>query len=119
MDRLHRRHDRQVRAGSANLRFADFGDVLPGQFLLHRIQALVLEEENGVVVADRGLEQSLAPLRVEPYRRFVASHSRFVVYGRYRAWDWLTSALQASGADTHVIARNSQNGAPLVEVRRP
>jgi hypothetical protein len=27
--------------------------------------------------------------------------------------------LQANGAKTHVISRNSENGAPLVEVRRP
>lgn len=63
--------------------------------------------------------KDIAPLRVEPYRRFVASHSRFVVYGRYRAWDWLTSALHARGAHTRVIARNSENGAPLVEVSAP
>jgi hypothetical protein len=63
--------------------------------------------------------KDIAPLSVEPYRRFLASHSRFVVYGRYRAWDWLTSELQASGADTRVIARNSENDAPLVEVKRP
>jgi hypothetical protein len=59
----------------------------------------------------------IAPLQVEPYRRFVASHPRFAVYGRNRAWDWLTSELHASGADTDVIARNPHNGAPLVEVR--
>ena len=63
--------------------------------------------------------KDVAPLRVEPYRRFVASHSRFGVYGRYRAWDWLTSELHARGADTHVIARNSQNNTPLVEVSGP
>jgi hypothetical protein len=63
--------------------------------------------------------KDIAPLRVERYRRFIASHSRFVVYGKYRAWDWLTYELRANGARTRVIARNSQNGAPLVEVRRP
>jgi hypothetical protein len=63
--------------------------------------------------------KDIAPLRVEPYRRFIASHSRFVVYGRHRAWDWLTSELQAAGAKTRVIARDTQTGAPLVEVRRP
>jgi hypothetical protein len=53
------------------------------------------------------------------HRRFVASHSRFVVDGRYRAWDWLTSELQATGAHTRVMARNPDNGAPLIDVRRP
>jgi 4-amino-4-deoxy-L-arabinose transferase-like glycosyltransferase len=62
--------------------------------------------------------QDIAPLRVERYRRFIASHSHFVVYGRYRAWDWLTYELQADGARTRVIARNSQNGTPLMEVTR-
>jgi hypothetical protein len=62
--------------------------------------------------------KDIAPLRVERYRRFIASHSRFVVYGRYRAWDWLTYELQANGARTRVIARNSQNGTPLIEVTR-
>jgi hypothetical protein len=61
----------------------------------------------------------IAPLREEPYRSFVASHSRFRVYGRYRAWDWLTSELRARGADTRVVARNPQNDTPLVEVSRP
>jgi hypothetical protein len=63
--------------------------------------------------------RDIAPLEVDRYRRFIASHPRFVVYGRGRAWDWLTSELQANGAKTHVISRNSENGAPLVEVRRP
>ena len=62
--------------------------------------------------------QDIAPLRVERYRRFMASHSRLLVYGRYRAWDWLTYELQADGARTRVIARNSQNGTPLIEVTR-
>jgi hypothetical protein len=61
--------------------------------------------------------KDIAPLRVERYRRFIAAHPRFVVYGRDRAWDWLTSALRADGSRTRVIARNSENGAPLVEVR--
>jgi 4-amino-4-deoxy-L-arabinose transferase-like glycosyltransferase len=60
--------------------------------------------------------KDIAPLRVEPYRRFVASHPRFGVYGRDRAWDWLTSELHARGIDTEVIARNSANGTPLVQV---
>lgn len=63
--------------------------------------------------------RDIAPLRVERYRRFIASHPRFVVYGRGRAWDWLTPELEASGARTRVIARNPENGAPLVEVRQP
>jgi len=62
--------------------------------------------------------KAIAPLRVEGYRRFMASHSLFVVYGRHRAWDWLSDELQAEGASTRVIARNSQNGAPLIEVTR-
>jgi hypothetical protein len=74
-------------------------------------------ETDAVELGVTGMKD-IAPLRVEPYRRFVASHSRFGVYGRHRAWDWLTSALHASGAHTRVIARNSQNGAPLVEVGR-
>lgn len=61
----------------------------------------------------------IAPLRVEPFRPFVASHARFRVYGRHRAWDWLTSELRARGAETRVIARNPQNHTPLVEVSRP
>jgi hypothetical protein len=60
--------------------------------------------------------KDIAPLRVEPYRRFVASHSRFGVYGRHRAWDWLTYELHERGADTDVVARDSQNNTPLVEV---
>ena len=74
-------------------------------------------ETDAVELGVTGMKD-IAPLRVEPYRRFVATHSRFVVYGRYRAWDWLTSELHASGAHTRVLARNPQNGAPLVEVRR-
>jgi Dolichyl-phosphate-mannose-protein mannosyltransferase len=62
--------------------------------------------------------KDIAPLRVDRYRRFIASHSRFVVYGRYRAWDWLTYELRADGARTRAIARNSQNGALLLEVTR-
>jgi hypothetical protein len=75
-------------------------------------------ETDAVELGVTGMKD-IAPLRVEPYRRFVASHSRVVVYGRYRAWDWLTSELKASGAHTRVLARNTENGAPLVEVRRP
>jgi hypothetical protein len=75
-------------------------------------------ETDAVELGVTGMKD-IAPLRVEPYRRYVASHSRFVVYGRYRAWDWLTSELQASGAHTRVMARNPENGAPLVEVRGP
>jgi 4-amino-4-deoxy-L-arabinose transferase-like glycosyltransferase len=62
--------------------------------------------------------QRVAPLDVRRYRRFVAAHPRFVVYGRDRAWDWLTSALRARRMQTRVISRNPENGAPLVEVRR-
>jgi 4-amino-4-deoxy-L-arabinose transferase-like glycosyltransferase len=61
----------------------------------------------------------VAPLHVEPYRRFVASHPRFVVYGADRAWDWLTPEMRARGVRRRVIARNPQNGVPLVEVSRP
>jgi 4-amino-4-deoxy-L-arabinose transferase-like glycosyltransferase len=75
-------------------------------------------ETDAVELGVTGMKD-IARLRVAPYRRFVASHSRFVVYGRYRAWDWLTSELQASAAHTRVIARNPQNSAPLVEVRAP
>lgn len=60
----------------------------------------------------------VAPLRVEPYRRFLASHPRFVVYGREGAWDWLSSALRDARADTTVVARNPEDGAPLLDVRR-
>jgi len=64
-----------------------------------------------------GLED-IAPLRVEPYRSFVASHSRFLLYGEHGAWDWVTSALRAQGADVRVAARNPLDGDVLVEVRR-
>jgi hypothetical protein len=74
-------------------------------------------ETDAVELGVIGMKE-IAPLRVESYRRFVASHPRFVVYGRDRAWDWLTSALHASGAREWVMARNSQNGAPLVGVER-
>ena len=74
-------------------------------------------ETDAVELGVTGMK-GIAPLRVESFRRFVASHSRFVVYGRYRAWDWLTSQLRASGAHTRVIARNPENEAPLIEVRR-
>jgi hypothetical protein len=59
----------------------------------------------------------IAPLHVEQYRSFIASHSHFLVYGRHRAWDWLTSALQARGARARVYARNPENGAELLSVR--
>jgi hypothetical protein len=60
--------------------------------------------------------KEIAPLRVERYRRFTNGHSRFVVYGPGRPWDWLTAALHDRGAAMRVIARNPQNGASLVEV---
>ena len=75
-------------------------------------------ETDAVELGVIGMKE-IAPLRVAPYREFIAAHSRFVVYGRYRAWDWLTSALRARAVKTRVIARNPQNGAPLVAVRRP
>ena len=61
----------------------------------------------------------VAPLHVAPYRRFVASHSRFRVYGEHRNWDWLTSALRADGATLRVIARNGPDGRVLLDVRWP
>ncbi|MBA3262631.1 MAG: glycosyltransferase family 39 protein [Thermoleophilaceae bacterium] len=62
--------------------------------------------------------QDIAPLHVEPYRSFVASHPRFLVYAGHGAWDWLTSALDSSGANTRVFARNRRNGDVLFEVKR-
>ncbi len=87
-------------------------------YLADAAQARKYLETDAVELGVTGM-QEIAPLRVESYRRFVASHPSFVVYGRHRAWDWLTSALEARGAHTRVLARNPQNGAPLVEVRRP
>jgi hypothetical protein len=60
----------------------------------------------------------VAPLRVEAYRSFLASHPRFAVYGREGAWDWLSSALRDARADTTVVARNPEDGTPLLDVRR-
>ncbi len=59
--------------------------------------------------------QSIAPLRVEPYRSFIASHRSFLVYGRYGAWDWLSSALEARGARVRVYA-HPEAGGELVRV---
>ena len=59
--------------------------------------------------------QSIAPLRVQPYRSFLASRRSFLVYGRYQAWDWLSPALEARGARVRVYARDG-DGAELVRV---
>jgi 4-amino-4-deoxy-L-arabinose transferase-like glycosyltransferase len=75
-------------------------------------------ETDAVELGVTGMKD-IAPLHVEPYGRFIASHPRFIVYGRYVDWDWLTYELRAARAHTHVIARYAGNGTPLVEVRRP
>jgi hypothetical protein len=74
-------------------------------------------ETDAVELGMIGLE-SIAPLRVEAYRSYLASHPRFRVYARDGAWDWLSSELRASGAATRVLARNRRNGTALVEVSR-
>lgn len=63
-----------------------------------------------------GLED-IAPLNVEPYRPYLASHPRFRVYARDGAWDWLSTELRSNGAATRVLARDPRNGAVLAEVR--
>ena len=87
-------------------------------YLADPAEALKHLDTDAVELGVTGMKD-IAPLRVEPYRRFIASQPDFVVYGQDRAYDWLTSALQARRVGTRVIARNPANGEPLVAVGEP
>jgi Dolichyl-phosphate-mannose-protein mannosyltransferase len=62
---------------------------------------------------------AIAPLHTADYGAFTRSHARFLVYGRDRAWDWLSSALEARGARGRAIDHSSEDGTALYEVTLP
>jgi uncharacterized membrane protein len=74
-------------------------------YLADRAEARRYLDTDDVDLALIGLED-IAPLDVEAYRPFIASHSRFLVYGDHGGWNWLTSALRDRRADLRVAARN-------------
>jgi hypothetical protein len=62
---------------------------------------------------------AIAPLHTAAYGAFTRSHARFLVYGRGRAWDWLSSSLDARGARSRAIDRSSEDGTALYDVTLP
>ena len=60
--------------------------------------------------------RDIAPLHVVPYARFLSSHRRFEVYGKDRAWDWLSTALLERHARFTVVAGDGGSDRALREV---
>jgi hypothetical protein len=59
----------------------------------------------------------IAPLTVLPYRGYLASHPRFLLYGEAFEFDWVTGDLRARHWAMHPVAR--RDGRVLYEVVRP